>query len=70
MSFKDLPLLYETIGDLEIFRYVAVVAGLNAIFPEYLFKIRHRRTVLCDEKTGFAYLLCISVRGLVSCSQI
>ena len=36
---------------------------------EYLFKIRHRRTVLCDEKTGFAYLFCISVGGLVSCSQ-
>ena len=36
---------------------------------EYLFKIRHRRTVLCDEKTGFAYLLCISVGGLVSFSQ-
>ena len=29
MSFNDLPLLYEAIGDLEIFRYVAVVAGLN-----------------------------------------
>ena len=36
---------------------------------EYLFKIRHRRTVLCGEKTGFAYLFCISVGGLVSCSQ-
>ena len=28
---------------------------------EYLFKIRHRRTVLCEEKTRFAYVLCISV---------
>ena len=36
---------------------------------EYLFKARHRRTVLYDEKTGFAYLRCISVGGLVSFSQ-
>ena len=36
-------------GDLEIFRKVAVVAGLNAILHEYSFKIRHRRAILCDQ---------------------
>ena len=51
------PFCRKRSGHLEIFR---LLLDQMPFLHEYLFKIRHRRAVLCDERQDFAYLLCIS----------